>query len=122
VIHYDLSFYSGGIGVLDNLAIAIHADRSTWASVAEALRAKTPEQASDDADWAGELVWLFTGAEEPVPIRELAVEFINRERYEFQTACRATDRILLADGSGVNWWLALWGDDATLNYRSYDQG
>jgi hypothetical protein len=29
VVGYDLSFYSGGIGVLDKLAITLQADRST---------------------------------------------------------------------------------------------
>ena len=122
VVGYDLSFYSGGIGVLDKLAITLQVDRSTWASIAEALRAKAPEQALQDADWADELVWLLTDEEEPIQIRESAVQFINRERCEFQAECRATNHILFADGSGVNWWLALWGDDMTLNYCSYDQG
>jgi hypothetical protein len=52
VLLYDLSFYSGGIGALDNLAITLQPDQATWASIAEALRAKTPEQASQDARWA----------------------------------------------------------------------
>jgi hypothetical protein len=121
-VRYDLSFYSGGMGILDNLAITLQADRLIWASVAEALHAKTPEQASQDADWAGELIWLFNGEEESVQLRESAAQFINRERGAFQSECHAADCILLADGSGVNWWLTLWGDDMTLNYRSYDQG
>jgi hypothetical protein len=67
-------------------------------------------------------VWLLTNQEEPFQIRESAVQFINRERSEFQAECHLMNRIFFADGSGVNSWVALWGDDMTLNYRGYDQG
>lgn len=121
-VFYDLSFYSGGIGVLDRLAITLPADRATWESVIAAIRAKPPEEASRDAGWADELLWLFAGEEKPAPLREAAARFINGERREFQSECLPASRILLADGSGVNYWEALWGDDATLNYLRYDQG
>lgn len=121
-VFYDLSFYSGGIGVLDRLAITLPADPATWASVAAAIGAKSPEEASRDAGWADELLWLFASGEKPVPLREAAVRFINGERREFQSECLPASRILFADGSGVNWWVALWGDDTALNYLGYDQG
>jgi len=121
-VFYDLSFYSGGIGVLDNLAITLPADPATWASVAAAIGAKSPEEANRDADCAAELAWLLTGEEMPAAPREAAVRFIERERGEFQSECLTTSRILFADGSGVNYWEALWGDDVTLNYLRYDQG
>jgi hypothetical protein len=119
---YDLSFYSGGIGILDNLAITLPADRTIWAGVVAALRAKTPEDASDDPGWADELVWLLTSEEELVSLREAAVQFINTKRHAFQTECLSTNDILFADGSGVNYWIALWGDETRLNYCGYDQG
>ncbi len=119
---YDLSFYSGGIGVLDNLAITLAADPAIWASVTTVLAARTPEEAVTDPGWADDFVWLLTGEEAQVSAREAAVQFINSERRDFQSACDATSRILFVDASDVNSWVALWGDDATLNYRSYDQG
>jgi hypothetical protein len=122
VILYDLSFYSGGIGVLDKLAITLRADQSIWASVSAALAARTPEQALHDPEWADDLAWLLFDDEQPAELGELAARFINQERRAFQTECHPASQILLAEGSGVNWWLALWGDDATLNYLSYDQG
>ena len=64
---YDLSFFSGGIGVLDRLAISLPADEALWAHVAEVLRARTPEEAARDEAWAEDFVWLLTGAKSPPP-------------------------------------------------------
>jgi hypothetical protein len=121
-ILYDLSFYSGGIGVLDNLAITIPFDQTIWSSLVAALKAKTPEDVSNVPEWADDFIWLLTGEEKSVPPREAAVQFINSERYEFQSECYSTNCILFADGSDVNYWTALWCDGTKINYRGYDQG
>jgi hypothetical protein len=97
---YDLSFYSGGIGVLDKLAITLQADRSIWASVSAALAAITLEQALRDPESADDLAWLLSDDEQPAEIRELAARFINQERHAFQTECDATSRILLPRAAG----------------------
>ncbi len=117
---FDLSFFSGGIGVLDRLALTLPADPALWSRVASALRARTPEEASADESRAGELVWLFDEGE--VPIRTAAVRFINRERRGFQTECVPSSRILFWQDSDVNGWVALRGDETRLNYLGYSQG
>ena len=120
---YDLSFYSGGIGVIDHLGIKlIAADSDIWSEVTSALAAKTPEQALTDAAWAHDFRWLLTGEKALVCGREAAVNFINSERHEFQSICLSTGRIYFVEGSDVNYWVAIWGDDTTLNYLGYDQG
>jgi hypothetical protein len=119
---YDLSFFSGGIGVLDRLAITLPADPALWSNVASSLQGRTPEEADADRSWAGELIWLLTGEENDVPIRPAAVRFINQHRREFQAECVSSSRILLGHESDVNDWVALWGDDTRLNYLGYSQG
>jgi hypothetical protein len=119
---FDMSFFSGGIGVLDRLAIALPADPALWSSVVTSLRCRTPEEASAEESWVGELIWLLTGEKESLPLRPAAVRFINHERREFQTECVMTSRILLGYESNVNDWVALWGDAAQLNYLGYSQG
>lgn len=119
---FDLSFFSGGIGVLDHLAITLPADPVVWSSVVGSLRGRTPEEASADEPRAGELIWLLTGDEEDVPIRAAAVGFINQQRREFQDECGPTSRILFGYGSNVNDWVVLWGDGTRLNYLGYSQG
>jgi hypothetical protein len=121
-LFYDLSFFSGGIGVLDHLAITLPADPALWSSVANSLRGRTPEEAGEDRSWAGDLTWLLTGEEEDVPIRPAAVRFINQHRREFQAECAPSSRILFGHESDVNDWVAVWGDDTRLNYLGYSQG
>lgn len=119
---YDLSFYSGGIGVYDQLAISIPADPNTWLQAVEASSARTLDEAEADAAWVGELLWLFTREEQVAPLRAAAVAFINGERRDFQGECLPSNRIAFSTGSDVNHWVALWGDDTRLNYRGFDQG
>jgi hypothetical protein len=119
---FDMSFFSGGTGVLDRLAIAVPADPVLWSSVVRSLRCRTPEEASTEESWLKQLIWLLTSKQERIPIRDAAVKFINRERRAFQTECAATSRILFAYESDVNDWVALWGDDGRLNYLGYSQG
>ncbi|MFT3775937.1 MAG: hypothetical protein QM820_62125 [Minicystis sp.] len=119
---YDLSFYSGGIGVVDRLALTVHVTPAIWAHVASAMDAVAPEEAEMAPEWADELAWLFTGEEERVPLRPAAVAFINGERRDFQAECSPADRILIVQESGVNHWNVLWGTDQRLNHLGYDQG
>ena len=53
---YDLSFFSGGIGVLDHLAITRQFDPALWLSVASSLHGRTPEEAAADESWGGNLI------------------------------------------------------------------
>ncbi len=119
---YDLSFFSGGIGVLDHLAITLSADQTLWSNVAGFLRVRSPEEAALDRSWMWELVWLLTSEEGEGPIHPVAVQFINQHRRELQTACVPSSRILFRYESDVNDWGILWGDDTRLNFLGYSQG
>lgn len=120
-LFYDLSFYSGEIGVLDRLALTLPADPHLWKCVADALCGKTREQALQDPAWADDLLWMLLDEDESLSPQN-AVHFINARRQEFQPACDATSRLLFSDQSNVNDWTALWGDDSRLNYLGYSQG
>jgi hypothetical protein len=119
---YDLSLYSGGIGVLDRLAIAIPADPGLWAGVTAVLNAREPEDAANDVGWAEDFLWLIHGAEQPSPIREAAMKFVNSERKPFQEECAQRSRLLFQSNSDVNDWAVIWGTDGQLNYLGYSQG
>jgi len=118
---YDLSFYSGGIGVIDRLAITLCASQALWTHVIDSFRAITPEEGSGDAN-AEEFNWLLTSEDDAVATRSDAVTFINDYRRSFQRACVLTDQILFEQGSDVNTWVVFWGDASVLNYIAYDQG
>lgn len=119
---YDLSFYSGGIGTLDRLAITLPASSRLWVKVVAALGLQTPEEAMNDSDWFEDFIWLLAGDESIASLSDAAVAFVNRERLEFQAPCSPSDLIYFAPHSTVNSWLALWGDEAMLHYRCYEQG
>jgi len=119
---YDLSLYSGGIGVLDRLAIVIPADPGLWVEGAAALNAREPEDAVNDVAWAEDFLWLIHGVEQPLPIREAAMKFVNTERRPFQEECTPRSRVLFQSNSDVNDWAVIWGTDAHLNYLGYSQG
>jgi hypothetical protein len=121
-VSYDLSIFSGGIGLFDRLAISLPAGPVLWERVRNALRAKTPEELSGDVATAEELRWLLCDDEPWASPRLAAIRFINRERRTFQAECHPASRILFMESSDVNDWQALWGDDLQLNYLGYSQG
>jgi hypothetical protein len=121
-VRYDLSFFSGGIGIYDQLAISISANDAAWGQVAAALRVTPPEEAAGDPAWGEDFIWLVSDEEESISPRAAAVQFINQKRFDFQPECKLADRILFEVGSDGNSWLVLWGCENLLNYRSFDQG
>ncbi len=126
-ILYDLSFYSGGVGIIDRLAISLPADVTLWASIIDKLGAKTIEAANQNSDWASDLAWLVSDGEDDeeeeneliIVDREAAIKFVNGERYKFQTSCKTIDRIYFTEESNVNSWCALWGEDRNIKALHY---
>src|SRR5512138_2058320 len=56
---YELSFYSGGIGVLDQMAIAVPATPEVRAAAIARIAGVAPDDAT--GDWRDELIWLLAG-------------------------------------------------------------
>jgi hypothetical protein len=121
-IFYDLSFYSGGMGTIDRLAITASIDLNIWADLTRVLAAKTPEEATEDPDWCEDFWWLIADEQESGLPRLASVRFINSKRYPFQAECHPKSHIFFENGSNVNDWIAIWGDDRQLNYLLYSQG
>lgn len=121
-LRFDLSFYSGGIGVFDQLAISIIADTVLWATVRSYLSAKTPIESANDVLWSEEFVWLVCGEETFPSIDDAAVSFINSQRKDFQDQCTPDMTVFFHEWSNVNDWAVVWGTDARLNYLGFSQG
>ncbi|AWM37560.1 hypothetical protein GobsT_44520 [Gemmata obscuriglobus] len=119
---YDLSFFSGGIGIIDHLSASLLATPELWAEVVAGLEAQSLEEAANNTEWAAELGWLLTAAEGPTLLRPAAAAFIAQHRQDFQPLCHPGDRILFECASDVNHWGVLWGDDTRINFLGYDQG
>jgi len=121
-LRYDLSFYSGGLGILDHLAITVPIAHVELPAVLARARAETPERIVADASWCEYFLWLIDDEEQPSPLRDAAARFVNEHRADFQRECRADSAIWFESQSGVNSWVALWDSDGQLGYLAFDQG
>ena len=119
---YDLSFFSGGIGVFDQFAATLPADDRLWKAVLDVRPAKTPEDIAADPACSSGFLWLVRRNEVSLDIRTAAVAFINAERRDFQAECRVLDTVLFLAESDVNDWFALWGTPTEMNFRAFSQG
>jgi len=86
------------------------------------LNAREPEDAANDVAWAEDLLWMIHGDEQPSPIREAAMKFVNGKRRPFQDERAPGSRLLFKSDSDENYWAVIWGTDAHLNYLGYSQG
>ena len=121
-LQYELSFFSGGIGVLDKHAIAMTADVNIWSTVAAHLDAKSPMELAADDEWGNAFVWLVSHGEDFASVSDAAIAFINSEQAEFQERCNRDMKCLFEKHSNVNDWVALWGTERSLFYLAYSQG
>lgn len=121
-LQFDLSFFSGGIGVYDQHAIAMNTDADLWSTVKKHLSAKTPTESVSDEAWSEEFIWLICGDDGYPSINDAAVSFINAERKDFQAKCTHKMTVLFQACSNVNDWAALWGTGTRLHFLAVSQG
>jgi hypothetical protein len=119
-LRYDLSFYSGGIGVLDVLGITYACSLAEFERVAVGLNAQDVAAAVADPAWAEDLLWLIDA--DGLSPADAATKFVLEEKFDFQAVCTPSSPIRFVVGSGVNDWTVLWFESLHLNYRGYSQG
>jgi hypothetical protein len=113
---FELSFYSGGIGIFDNVAIAIPATRDEAVRIAAVNGFAGPDETDHD------LVHLVQDEDAPLPFDTALAEFIARKRAAFQPDFVAGAAVWIEPGSGINSWNVMWHADGELAYLGYDQG
>jgi len=119
---YSLSFYAGGTGVDDRLAVRCRYEESSWPHVVHHLRLLTLDQAEADKSSLEGLRWLFDLADEPVPLGLHSLQFINSNKHAFQDAAADATQVFFTRESDVNSWCVVWRSGRSLNYLSFDQG
>jgi hypothetical protein len=117
---YQLSFYSGGLGIEDRLAISV-TGADALAALGKRLRLCTPEEAAADPNAREDFLWLVEDEDHPLPVAEAAARFLNERRASFQDVCTPTALWFDAD-STVNAWTAVWLAEGRLHYLGFDQG
>lgn len=119
---FDLSFYSGGMGVVDRLAIHLQAAAEVVEQVVRNLEGATPEALALNPAYAEDFLWLVSDDGNNSLPRSDSVRFVNQERKEFQPLCDDHSRVFFTDWSNVNDWVVLWTAAGSLNYLGYSQG
>jgi hypothetical protein len=120
-LKFDLSFFSGGIGVLDKLAFSCFVGPEQWEPLIGRLNLVAPHAAMNDAGWREDFAWLVKHTESG-SVEESCCAFINAEKKGFQGTCTPGDGIFFFKGSDVNSWTAVWGSGGEVNYLYFDQG
>ncbi|VXC07653.1 conserved hypothetical protein [Pseudomonas sp. 8BK] len=119
---YSLSFYAGGIGVDDRLAVSCLLDNSNWPAMVQRLRLKRVSEISDNPIWEEEFRWLVGAEETEGSLEEHSYRFINTEKHDFQYAADQQCEIFLSNESDVNSWCVVWRVNGHVNYLSFEQG
>lgn len=117
---YELSFYSGGLGTLDRIAVAGTLDRATFEATCDDLGAVSVEQALLDPSWGPELA-DFLDCESRWPF-EAALAFVSEERHALQPVCDHESAIRFVRGSDVNDWSVLFWSHGRAAYLACTQG
>lgn len=112
-IQYDLSFYSGGIGVFDRLFIRLACSFDEASSIIAALGFIDSLEAGGDLEWRDDFAWLIDGE-----VRA----FLMESKAAFQPKPSADGRAYFERLSTVNSWAAVYFAEGTLNYLAFDQG
>lgn len=120
--NFDLSFYSGGMGVVDRLAIHLQAPAEVVEQVVRNLEGVTPEVLALDPVYAEEFLWLVSDDGNNSSPWSDSVRFVNQERKAFQPLCDDHSRVFFTEESNVNDWTVLWTAAGSLNYLGYSQG
>jgi hypothetical protein len=121
-LRYEISLYSGGMGILDAVAITLAPGTAAAHEVAARLQLVTPEAAAGEQTWGEDFRWLLDNDEQPLPIRDASARFLDQKRRQFQPACRQRDPQWFAAESGVNSWGAVWEHDGAVSFLAFDQG
>src|SRR5262245_39832002 len=121
-LRYDLSIYSGGIGVLDKLAVSLPSLPELWSQVRATVSGRTPEDLAADHVAGVDFRWLIMRNDVHRDVREAATTFVNAERAAFQALCAIDDELLFSPDSTVNDWTAVWRHDNQMNFLGFSHG
>lgn len=108
-LHYDLSFYSGGVGIIDRLRVSIALDSATSIVRACDLYPLTEETAA---------VWFVDETEAFTPAHLAA--FVEENRAPFQPPPGTS--AWFDPASDVNAWTLVYYAEGAVHYLAYAQG
>ena len=124
-LRYDLSFYSGGMGVIDRMHVVVPCAPVEVEAVAARLGMLEPAAllAHPDQDVREQVAWLLLDEDQPEqPLSDAVAAFIDGHRAELQPPPGREPRAWVSLDSGVNAWSLVYAVDGELAFIGYDQG
>ncbi|QYK08781.1 hypothetical protein [Shewanella mangrovisoli] len=121
-LDFDLSFWAGGAGVLDKLAISCNVSPAQWLTLKQKLDLYSPEEMIAREDCREDFIWLVADDEECGDILAASAQFINDNKAPFQGTCDISQSIHFGYMSDVNTWTAVWRKGSRINYAYFCQG
>ena len=121
-LDFDLSFWAGGAGVLDKLAISCNVSPEQWQTLKQKLDLYSPEEMVARDDCREDFIWLVADDEECCGILATSAQFINDNKAAFQETCLESHAIYFSYMSDVNGWTAVWEQGGRINYAYFCQG
>jgi hypothetical protein len=120
-LRYSLSFYAGGTGVDDRLAIRCQFSQEDWPTVVQTLRLRHPHEAIGNAGWKEDFRWLIRADGKDGALDEHCYRFINSEKHDFQDVVSEHWQVFFSNESDVNSWCVVWRANGCMNYLSFDR-
>jgi hypothetical protein len=128
-IKYDLSFYSGGMGIIDNLFIKLSCNSTKVSEIISSLKLADVANDNLDLDLRDYLIWraIDEESEESVDICTLIrnnkiSQLVNDEKADFQDIASSEHFICFSESTGPNYGTIIYYLNGSLNYISYDYG
>jgi len=121
-LRYDLRFYSGGMGILDRLHVALPCAPAEVDALVARLGLATPEAAVADEAWREDFEWLVLDEDEPRSLQAAVAAFIEENRTELQPSSDEHARVWFSRESGVNAWSLVYEQDGVLSLIAFNQG
>jgi hypothetical protein len=130
LLRYDLSFYSGGMGIIDNLFIKLSCNSTTASEIISSLKLVDVANDNLDLELRDYLIWRTTDDEESedsVDVYTLVEnnkisQLVNEEKADFQDIASSNSFICFREDTGPNYGTIIYYLNGNLNYISYDYG
>jgi hypothetical protein len=128
-IKYDLSFYSGGTGIIDNVFIKLSCNSTKASEIISSLKLVDVANENLDLESHDYLIWstIEEESEESVDICTLIrnnkiSQLVNDEKADFQDIASIEHFICIGENTGPNYGTIAYYLNGSLNYISYDYG
>jgi hypothetical protein len=127
---YDLSFYSGGIGIIDKLFIQLSCNNSKASEIISSLKLVNVTNDDLDLDLRDYLISNIIDEEESEDSVNICAliennkisQFVNEEKADFQDIISVDSLIYFNQTTGPNHGEIIYYVNGNLNYIFYDYG